>query len=209
MFLCSAALAAGAAFSVAVPLQQPADVSYSGYVILRIRQPVWGLSCSERAAIVTRRFASMVNEGFRAQRRELPLPKAQVRRLPSTWAVLVGNVVLVTATEDDAAANKTFPDKLAALWADRMNHALDLAVSDIRRESGSESVADSWVIARILGRMERSARTAGLAGPGAGAPVCKADAVTGPKDGSEVSSQNSAQTPGLRARLRQAMSALW
>lgn len=206
MLLSSAALAA-AAVSAAVSLSQPVDVAYSGYLILRVRTPVWGLSCTERANVVTSRFASLVNEGFRAGRRGLPLPQPSAQTCRRNWCVLAGNAVLVTVTGEDARANKTSARALAGIWAEHLDRALRLAVGYVSRICADRRVPDSWVVDQVLALMGPAALTPPpLKALGAGTSV-------GPEGRASTTSPHTAERTappeGLRERVEGIVCRLW
>lgn len=207
MFVSSAALAAGAALCAAVSLSQPMDVAYSGYLILRVRTPVWGLSCSERANVVTRRFASLVNEGFRAERREVPLPHPSAQTCHRNWCVLAGNAVLVTVTGEDARANNTSARALAGIWADHLDRALRLAVGYVSRICVDQRVTDAWVVDQVLARMGPVALAPSplkACGPGMAVGLGGRDGAAPPQAAEQADSAE-----GLRDRVRSIVCRLW
>lgn len=97
------------------PQQQPGLVRVGGRTAFVIEEPVGAISPQERAAIVNERVQRILGAS------ELDPQRMEVRRLgDGAPTVALGDLLIVSVTPADAAANGTTPERLADRWAARL-----------------------------------------------------------------------------------------
>ena len=108
--------------ALAAPADLPADdIVAGGMVILRPRVAAGGLTPLERSGILYERLNQIItDQSVRA---------ADVRAVQSggDWTVMAGRYLFVTASAQDAAANRTTPKDLAQTWAANLAKAIAAA----------------------------------------------------------------------------------
>lgn len=89
------------------------DVMIANFLFLRIRCAAGGYTIEQRAdAIQARANELLTLDG-------IDLSTVTVSKVGTEAVIYVGDMVLVTVHECDARANKTTPEKLANIWANR------------------------------------------------------------------------------------------
>jgi hypothetical protein len=108
--------------ALAAPADLPADeIVAGGIVILRPRVAAGGFSAVERSGILYERLNDIITDRS--------VKPADVRAVQSRgdWTVMAGRYLFVTATIQDAAANRTTPKDLAQTWAANLGKAIAAA----------------------------------------------------------------------------------
>ena len=106
---------------------QPAgEVLINGQAVLRIRIAAGGLSAEERAMVVAKRI-----EGWTAEGAD-PAELTAVEVAEGGWAVIAGDTIIVTITDEDAAASQATTMGLAWMW--RNNIAATLGAEPVSPE---------------------------------------------------------------------------
>ncbi len=111
-----------AAASPAAAQDQPCDtpgvVSLAGEVILRIHAPAGGMDCQQRADKVQMRIVDALSIGV------VKPTDIHVKLVKKEWAVLVKDILIITADSYSAKVNKTDPKSLANIWAKNLRRTL-------------------------------------------------------------------------------------
>jgi len=155
--------------ALAVPMRAAADaqdVSLGGVWIGHIEHGAQGLSAGERATEVAKRLTEVLSD---------PAMKAGtvvvlVRAVGNDATISVGQHLIMTVTQDDAAPTSVTPLVMAEQWAGRLARALTraLAVSRVRLDTpdgGVTTVAGTGAGAPASGNAQGGASTASSAAP--------------------------------------------
>ena len=95
-------------------MAESVDVMMADFLLLRVRCPAGGYTAEERATqIQARANALLVLDGF-------DLSTIKVEKVGTDAILYAGGELLVTVDECTARANKTTPERLANVWADRL-----------------------------------------------------------------------------------------
>jgi len=105
----------------AVPAPQPEEIVAGGIVILRLRTTVGGMTPADRSAAIYERINTIISD------RKVQPPDVKAVKKGLDWVVMAGPHLFVTATPDEAIANKATPMELAHIWASNLRIAIPLA----------------------------------------------------------------------------------
>jgi hypothetical protein len=108
--------------ALAAAVELPADdVVAGGIVILRPRVAAGGFTAVERSGIFYERLNNIITD---TSVKPSDVRAVQVR---GDWTVMAERYLFVTASAQDAAANRTTPKDLAQTWAANLAKAISLA----------------------------------------------------------------------------------
>jgi len=91
------------------------EVAVGGTLLFRLRGPDGYRSLSARGVAVEARIVKMLSDG------KYKPALARAEAVDGEWIVMFRDVELVTATAEDAAANRATPEILARAWAAKLN----------------------------------------------------------------------------------------
>jgi hypothetical protein len=94
------------------------EVAVGGTLLFRLRGPDGFASLAARGVAVEENVVKMLSDG------KYKPTTAEAFCDAGKWVVKFGAVTLVTATEEDATANRTTPELLARAWAAKLNGLL-------------------------------------------------------------------------------------
>ncbi len=94
------------------------EVAVGGTLLFRLRGADGFASLSTRGQAVEEHIVKMLSDG------KVKPTLAKAESVAGKWIVSFGGVQIVTATAEDAAANRTTPELLAGVWAAKLNSLL-------------------------------------------------------------------------------------
>lgn len=98
--------------------ESPGVVSLAGEVILRIHAPAGGMDCQQRADAVQRRIIDSLSIG-------VVYPNdIYVKQVRGEWAVMVKDILMITADASSAKINGTTPRQLANIWCKNLQRTI-------------------------------------------------------------------------------------
>lgn len=94
------------------------ELAVGGILLFRLRGKDGFESLEARGLAAEKQIVRMLSDGSYSK------AKAAPQAVDGQWVVMFGNQRVVTATADDAAANKATPEQLVTAWSARLNSLL-------------------------------------------------------------------------------------